>query len=130
MAFNREAWPLAVFTVIRFSSGHHESGLLVLAVQQPPSLLEMTLVILLENLAGGMGTAAFVALLMSLCDQRFTATQFALLSALARWVGSGWGLSLATLQPTTAGQVFFSAPSVAALPGLWLVWRLRVELRL
>ena len=34
-----------------------------------------------ENLAGGMGTAAFVALLMALCDPRYTATQFALLSA-------------------------------------------------
>ena len=30
-----------------------------------------------------MGTAAFVALLMALCDHRFTATQYALLSALS-----------------------------------------------
>src|SRR5207249_11793527 len=36
-----------------------------------------------ENIAWGMGTAAFVALLMALCDHRFTATQYALLSALA-----------------------------------------------
>ena len=48
-----------------------------------PTLAGMTAVVLLENLAGGMGTAAFVALLMGLCDVRFTATQFALLSALA-----------------------------------------------
>ncbi len=39
--------------------------------------------IIAENVAGGMGTAAFVALLMALCDTRFTATQYALLSALA-----------------------------------------------
>ena len=39
--------------------------------------------IAIENLSGGMGTAAFVALMMSLCDHRFTATQFALLSASA-----------------------------------------------
>ena len=47
--------------------------------------------IAVENLSGGMGTAAFVAFLMSLCNQRFTATQFALLSAFASvgrvWVG-------------------------------------------
>ena len=37
----------------------------------------------IENLCGGMGTAAFVALLMGLCNQQFSATQFALLSALS-----------------------------------------------
>ena len=36
----------------------------------------------LREPSGGMGTAAFLAFLMSLCNQRFTATQFALLSAL------------------------------------------------
>jgi len=44
-----------------------------------------------ENLASGMGTAAFLAFLMSLTNRRFTATQFALLSAFASvgrvWVG-------------------------------------------
>ncbi|MBF0310038.1 MAG: AmpG family muropeptide MFS transporter, partial [Magnetococcales bacterium] len=34
-----------------------------------------------ENLAGGMGTAAFVAYLSALCNQAFTATQYALLSS-------------------------------------------------
>ncbi|MCS6781441.1 MAG: MFS transporter, partial [Geminicoccaceae bacterium] len=42
----------------------------------------MVAVVGLENLAGGMGTAAYVALLMALCDRRFSATQYALLSAL------------------------------------------------
>ncbi|HMJ49873.1 MAG TPA: MFS transporter, partial [Burkholderiales bacterium] len=36
-----------------------------------------------ENLASGMGTAAFVAFAMSLCNHKFSATQYALLSALA-----------------------------------------------
>jgi PAT family beta-lactamase induction signal transducer AmpG len=58
----------------------------------------------LENLSGGMVGAAFVALLMSLCNPRFSATQYALLSgvyALSRSVLSaqagfvaeevGWG---------------------------------------
>ena len=51
----------------------------------------LLLVIACENLTGGMGTAAFVAFLMSLCNHRFTATQYALLSAFASvgrvWVG-------------------------------------------
>jgi MFS transporter, PAT family, beta-lactamase induction signal transducer AmpG len=37
---------------------------------------------LFESFAAGMGTAAFLAYLMSVCEKRFAATQFALLSAL------------------------------------------------
>ena len=44
--------------------------------------------ILVENVTGGMGTVAFVALIMSLCDHRYTATQFALLSSLEVVVGN------------------------------------------
>ena len=47
------------------------------------SYLALVIVIALENLTGGMGTAAFVALLMALCDPRYTATQFAMLTAVA-----------------------------------------------
>ncbi|VTR27924.1 muropeptide transporter [Serratia fonticola] len=47
------------------------------------NILTMGSAIFLENLCGGMGTAAFVALLMTLCNKSFSATQFALLSALS-----------------------------------------------
>jgi PAT family beta-lactamase induction signal transducer AmpG len=43
---------------------------------------------LFEYFAAGLGTAAFVAFLMSVCERRYAATQFALLSAiyaLSRW---------------------------------------------
>ena len=43
---------------------------------------------LFENFAAGLGTAAFLAFLMSVCERRYAATQFALLSAiyaLSRW---------------------------------------------
>ncbi len=39
--------------------------------------------VVLDNIAGGMSTAVFVAFLMSLCNHHYTATQFALLSALS-----------------------------------------------
>jgi hypothetical protein len=42
----------------------------------------MVLAINIENFCSGLGTAAFVAFLMSLCNARFTATQYALLSSL------------------------------------------------
>ncbi len=40
-------------------------------------------VIILENLAGGMGTAAFVSMIMGFCNKEFSATQFAILSAIS-----------------------------------------------
>ena len=89
----------------------------------PPGLMAMTTVILAENLAGGMGTAAFVALLMALCDVRYTATQFALLSALASvgrvWVGPAAGHAASEW----GWAPFFLGTFVASLPGLaLLVW--------
>ena len=78
-----------------------------------------------ENLTGGMGTAAFVALVMSLCHHRYTATQFALLSsveALGR-VFLGW--PAAKLVGLAGWGPFFFVTFLAALPGLWLLWALR-----
>lgn len=96
-----------------------------LASTPAPSLTQMTAVVLLENLAGGMGTAAFVALLMGLCDLRFTATQFALLSALAS-VGRVWVGPVAGIAATDYGwPSFFLGSFVAALPGLLMLAGLR-----
>jgi PAT family beta-lactamase induction signal transducer AmpG len=81
-----------------------------------------------ENLASGMGTAAFVAFAMALCNHSFSATQYALLSALA-------SLGRILFGPVTGGLVgivgwadFFVLTFVAALPGLWLVWHMRAQI--
>jgi len=81
-----------------------------------------------ENLASGMGTAAFVAFAMALCNHSFSATQYALLSALA-------SLGRILFGPVTGGLVeamgwanFFVFTFVAALPGLWLVWQMRAQI--
>jgi PAT family beta-lactamase induction signal transducer AmpG len=79
----------------------------------------------IENLSGGMGTAAFVALMMSLCDHRFTATQFALLSALAAVGRVLVGPPSGYLVQRVGWVAFFLITTLAALPGLWLLWRLR-----
>jgi PAT family beta-lactamase induction signal transducer AmpG len=46
------------------------------------SKLIIMAVALFENFAAGLGTAAFVAFLMSVCERRYAATQYAVLSAL------------------------------------------------
>jgi PAT family beta-lactamase induction signal transducer AmpG len=89
----------------------------------------LLMVIAFENISGGMGTAAFVAFLMSLCNQRFTATQFALLSAFAS-VGRVWVGPLAGVLAETIGwPVFFIASTVAAVPALVMLWWLRATVR-
>jgi PAT family beta-lactamase induction signal transducer AmpG len=81
-----------------------------------------------ENLCGGMGTAAFVALLMALCDKRFSATQYALLSALAAvgrvYVGPVSGVLVAAL----GWAPFFFMTFLIAWPGIALLWLMRAQL--
>lgn len=89
----------------------------------------LLMVIAFENLSGGMGTAAFVAFLMSLCNQRFTATQYALLSAFAS-VGRVWVGPLAGVLAESIGwPAFFIVSTVAALPALWMLWWMRESVR-
>ncbi len=89
----------------------------------------LLLVIAAENISGGMGTAAFVALLMALCNQRFTATQFALLSAFAS-VGRVWVGPLAGVLAEAIGwPTFFVVSTVLAVPALVMLWWLRAPVR-
>jgi PAT family beta-lactamase induction signal transducer AmpG len=89
----------------------------------------LLMVIAFENLSGGMGTAAFVAFLMSLCNQRFTATQYALLSAFAS-VGRVWVAPLAGVLAESIGwPAFFVVSTVLALPALVMLWVMRASVR-
>jgi PAT family beta-lactamase induction signal transducer AmpG len=85
----------------------------------------LLMVIAAENITGGMGTAAFVAFLMSLCNQRFTATHYALLSAFAS-VGRVWVGPLAGVMVESIGwPSFFVLSTVLALPALLMLWWMR-----
>ena len=87
------------------------------------------MVIAIENLSGGMGTAAFLAFLMSLTQQRFTATQFAMLSAFAS-VGRVWVGPLAGVLAESIGWPrFFIVSTVLALPALGMLWWMRAAVR-
>jgi PAT family beta-lactamase induction signal transducer AmpG len=89
----------------------------------------LLMVIAFENLSGGMGTAAFVAFLMGLCNHRFTATQYALLSAFAS-VGRVWVGPLAGVLAESIGwPTFFVISTVLALPALAMLWWLRAPVR-
>ncbi len=87
------------------------------------SNLGMAAAIGFENFASGFGGVAVVAYFSALCDLRFTAAQYALISAAASIVGR-------FLTGTTAGQLienfgyvnFYLLTTFAALPGILIYW--------
>ncbi len=92
----------------------------------PKNLWLMATGVGIENLCGGLGTASFVGLLMALCRQRFSATQFALLSALS---AVGRTYLAGPLTPPLVNHLgwpgFFLLTVVIAIPGLVLLKILR-----
>ena len=103
-------------------------GFMLLAVSGKSTAL-MIAVVAAENLCGGMGTAAFVALLMAMCDRRFSATQYALLSALAALGRVYVGPAAGALAAQYGWAAFYFLTFLFALPGVaMLLWqRPRVE---
>ncbi|MDR1935870.1 MAG: MFS transporter, partial [Candidatus Accumulibacter sp.] len=82
-----------------------------------------------ENVTGGMGTVALVALLMALCHSRFTATHYALLSALAAVGRIYVGPVAGVLTESVGWQAFYLFSVAAAVPGVLMVYRMRAPLR-
>ncbi|WBM69820.1 muropeptide MFS transporter AmpG [Buttiauxella sp. WJP83] len=108
---------LLIFGILQ---GVSNAGYWILSITDK-HMISMATAVFFENLCGGMGTAAFVALLMTLCNKSFSATQFALLSALSAvgrvYVGpiAGWFVE-AQGWPT-----FYLFSVVAAVPGILLL---------
>lgn len=75
----------------------------------------------IENFCAGLGTAAFLGFLMSLCDPRFSATQYALLSSLVAVSREVIASPAGAIAQTTGWSWFFFLTFCAALPGLALL---------
>ena len=89
---------------------------------QPPSAWALTVAIIVENFTGAIGTVVFVAYISALCGNPLhTATQYALLSALASagrtLLSSGTGFLVAAI----GWPAFFVATALTALPALALL---------
>lgn len=85
-------------------------------------------IVIIDNLTSGMSNAAFLAWLMSLCDIRYSATQYALFSGLfslgrvfvgpfAGWLVHGYGWI-----------DFYIVTFLISIPGLSLLWYLRKDI--
>jgi MFS transporter, PAT family, beta-lactamase induction signal transducer AmpG len=78
-----------------------------------------------ESFAAGLGTSAYLAFLMSICEKRYAATQFAVLSALlavTRWIAGEFSGSLAE---RLGYANYFLVTFFLGLPAFLLIPRLR-----
>ncbi|MDQ3144820.1 MAG: MFS transporter [Pseudomonadota bacterium] len=76
-----------------------------------------------ENFASGIGGVTVVAYFSALCDLRFTASQYALISAAASIVGRFiTGTSAGALVEGMGYVNFYLLTTVAAVPGILLFW--------
>jgi PAT family beta-lactamase induction signal transducer AmpG len=108
-------WSLVLMAVSNFSfaalaaAGHTNIG--------------MAAAVGFENFASGIGGVTVVAYLSALCNLRFTATQYALLSALASIVGRVVTGTAAGRMIDTMGYVnYYLLTTLIALPGVFLFW--------
>ena len=75
----------------------------------------------IESLCAGLGTSAFVAFLMSICEKRFSATQYALLSGLYQVTGILAGSISGYLTEYMGFAQYFLFTFFLSLPALALV---------
>ena len=108
-------WSLVLMAVSNFSfaalaaAGHTNIG--------------MAAAVGFENFASGIGGVTVVAYLSALCNLRFTATQYALLSALASIVGRVVTGTVAGRMIDGIGYVnYYLLTTLIALPGVFLFW--------
>ena len=81
----------------------------------------MILTINVENFCAGLGTAAFLAFFMSLCNQEYSATQYALLSSLYAFSQNIVVSPAGAIAKSTGWPLFFLLSFMASLPGLALL---------
>jgi PAT family beta-lactamase induction signal transducer AmpG len=98
-------------------------GFAALAATHAHSNWAMAAVQCLENVASGIGGVTVGAYFAALCDLRFTAAQFALISSAASIVGRLFtGTSAGALIEAIGYVQFYLLTTVIALPGIFLFW--------
>lgn len=76
-----------------------------------------------ENIASGIGSVTVIAYFSALCDLRFTAAQYALISSAASIVGRFLNVAVASdLVDRFGWSGFYWITTIVALPGLLLFW--------
>jgi MFS transporter, PAT family, beta-lactamase induction signal transducer AmpG len=88
----------------------------------------MMMAVVIEHLAGAMGNIALVALIMALCDVRYSAFQYALLSAIALLPRYSLGYPAGWIADHGGWYLYYVTSFAIALPGLAMVWLTRARI--
>jgi PAT family beta-lactamase induction signal transducer AmpG len=88
----------------------------------------MVVAVLVEHVAAAMGNIALVALIMALCDVRYSAFQYALLSSIALLPRYALGYPAGWMADHAGWYAYYVVSFVVALPGLAIVWVKRSEI--
>lgn len=81
--------------------------------------------IALENFTGGVSSGVFVVFISRLCHAQYTATQYALLSALAGFGRTNLSMAAGWISERFGWEVFFVICVLLALPSLGILWWLK-----
>ena len=85
----------------------------------------LVVVMIVENFCAGMAAVGFIALLMSYCSRRYSATQYALFTSLMFMTTSLVGAPTGWLVEELGYLQFFMLTIAAGIPGLVLLWFMR-----
>lgn len=110
-------WSLIIFGIFQAVS---TLGFAILPTM-PVQISSLAIVIAIENLASGMGTAAYAAYMASITNKQFTATQYALLTALMGIPRVILASPTGKMAELMGWEGFFIFCTVVALPGLLLL---------
>lgn len=109
---------LMIFGVLQMSS----NLAFALLAMVGKSFIVMGFAVFVEYFCGGLSTVAFVAFLMSLCNRRYTATQFALFSALSALGRVFAGPEAAIMVDHVGWAQLYVWTFVIGIPALLLLW--------
>lgn len=109
-------WSLILFGVLQAAS----TLLFTFVALHPGEVAYLIVAVAGENLASGMGTAAFAAFMMQLCNRRFTATQYALLTSIAALPRTVLSTTMGGVQLQLGWPLYFVFCTALAIPGILL----------
>jgi PAT family beta-lactamase induction signal transducer AmpG len=90
-----------------------------------PEKWALAATVIFEDVSAGMGNAAFVAFIASVCNRRYTATQFAILSSVATLGRTFFSGFSGDMVKSLDWANFFFACGLIALPGLFMLFLMR-----
>ncbi len=115
-SIKRSLW---VFGIIQAISGLTFFALALIGHNYPM----MWAAIIVENICSGLGTSAFSAFMMSICDKRYTATQYALLTSFMALTRILVQTPSGFIQEKVGWPIYFIISILISIPGLILLLR-------